>query len=134
MNMPSDDIKDLLEQSGLGLTFTDNLFVGREPSSPNNTTTVFDTSGAGPFRTYNKDERFHQAAIQIRVRNASYLQAMTLSQDILFYLDGTANQEVNETYYGIIAALDHPFLLDWDENDRARVVTNYEIQRREIGG
>lgn len=132
MNPTSEDIKDMLleSESGLNLIFATDLFIGKEPSRPDNCVTVFDTPGFPSQLTTNKDEIYNYPSIQIRVRNKSYLTGYTLAKNIMDYLHGRAHETWNSTYYSVIRAMTDPHLLDWDENDRARFVLTFNIQRR----
>lgn len=131
MNTPALDIKDVLKDvSSLELTFATNLFVGKEPTSPDNCVTIFDTPGGKPQLTYNKDEKYYYQSIQIRVRNNSYTEAFSLADQIEEELQGMAHETINSTYYSLIQTMGSPCLLDWDDNGRARVIINFNIQRR----
>jgi len=130
MNMPSEDIKDMLEaESSLGLAFQTNLFIAREPADPNNCVTIFDTPGFPPMITYDK-AKYEYPSIQIRVRNTSYQDGMELAQNIADYLHLKSQETWNNTYYTIIKCMGNPALLDWDENKRARIIINFNLQRR----
>jgi len=129
MTAVSIDIKDLIE-AGTSLVFKTDLFIGREPTSPHNTVTIFDVPGAGPFLSLSKsDPLYDYAAFQIRVRNTSYPEAFRLSNELIALLHGDGNKVINGTTYTLIEALDSPALLDYDENNRPRVIVNYGIQR-----
>ena len=131
MNTPAVDIKDILkDESSLGLTFATNLFVGKEPTSPDNCVTIFDTPGGKPLLTYKKEEKYYYQSIQIRIRNNGYTEAFSLADEIEELLQGIAHETINKTYYSLIQTMGSPFLLDWDENGRSRVVINFNIQRR----
>lgn len=131
MNATSEDIKDMLEaESSLGLTFAINLFIGKEPADPDNCVTIFDTHGAPPQLTYNKNEIYQYPSVHIRVRNRAYMTGWTLANDIKDALHGRAQETWNATYYGLIISTGEPALLDWDEHGRARFIINFDIQRR----
>jgi hypothetical protein len=131
MNPTSDDIKDMLEaDSSLGLSLGTNLFIGREPSSPRNCATIFDSGGFPPGMNLSGNENYYRPSIQIRVRNMSYQIAWQLAYDILNSLHGRAQETWNGTLYTVIRAIDDPAFLDWDENDNCRFVVNFNIQRR----
>lgn len=131
MNPTAIDIRDMLEASSeLDLTFATDLFVGREPSSPANCVTIFDTPSGIPSRTY-EGLIYYYPSVQIRVRNTSYEDAFELAIDIMDYLHTIHNQVWNGMRYTVIYCTGDPSLLDWDENNRARVITNFEIQKRE---
>ena len=132
MNAPSEDIKDLLEaESSLGLTFATDLFIGREPATPPDCVTIFDTPGFARQSTLDGEgDDYEYPSIQIRVRNKSYTDGMELIQDITTVLHGTSQETWNTTLYSVIMCSSGPALLDWDANNRPRFVVNFNIQRR----
>lgn len=130
MNVPSEDIKDMLEaESSLGLTFATNLFIGKEPSSPDDCVTIFDTFGSPPQLTLD-NQKYENPSIQIRVRSVDYKTGWNLIADIVDVLHGQAQKTWNTTLYSVIYATNSPALLDWDDNDRCRFIVNFNIQRR----
>lgn len=134
MNIPAKDIADLLAAQGsLSLTFATDLFIGREPTSPDNCVTIFDTPGMPPQLTLGakSDAGYYYPSIQIRVRNNSYADGWDLINDIKEYLHGLENVEQDGSIYDVIRCTQEPFLLDWDENDRARFVATFNINRKE---
>lgn len=134
MNPASVDIKDMLEgDSSLGLTFGTNLFIGREPATPNNTVTLFDTGGDRPDLFMNRLEQYERPALQIRVRNTTYATGWKLINDIKDSLHGRAHETWNDTYYSVIFCYTDIAFLDWDNNNRVRFVVNFSIQRRGCG-
>lgn len=112
-----------------------NLFGGREPASPDNCMTVFNAPGAGRFLAQSRDENskgsdaYEYAGFQLRARSKNYGQAETQLNELIDILHGVGNQVVNGTLYTVIESLDSPFLLEWDESNRAKVVTNFAVQR-----
>lgn len=143
MNAPSVDIKDILayiessdSSSGydpvneFGLTFATNLFVGKEPATPDETVTIFDSVGWQPQLTMNKEEVYEYPVVQIRVRSRSYLTGWTLLDKIVRRLHGITQETWNETLYSMVRCSRVPMLLDWDENSRIRLIASFEIQRR----
>ena len=133
MNSVSDDIMSILEaESSLGLTFGTDLFIGHEPSTPNNTVTIYDTGGQSPQLTFNRDEKYEYPSIQIRVRNVSYPDAWEIINDIKDVLHGRAHETWGGSYYSLIRCFSDVGFLDWDNNKRARFVVNFGVQRREV--
>ena len=133
MNPASKDIASLLEaDSGLGLTFITDLFVGKEPATPDDCVTIFDIPGDSPLLTLGGKGGidYYRPSVQIRVRNNSYLEGWELTHDIRAFLHGMHGEVVEGTDYLLIKSVDEPFLLDWDENDRARFIATFSIQRR----
>lgn len=130
MTPPSKDVCGMLEaESNLGLTFAVNLFVGKEPSTPVDCVTVFDTPGWPPQLTLGEGENYYYPSIQIRVRNRSYLDGWDLVNSIKIALHGKNHETWNAMVYHVIFCISEPALLDWDENGRARFIINFELQR-----
>ncbi len=132
MSAPSIDIRDILLAEDLSLIETGddkNIGVGFEPSKPNNFVTVFDTPGFPPDLTLDKDEIYERPAVSIRVRNSDYQTGWNLVSAIKSALHGRSRETWNGSFYSVIVCSGEPFLLDWDENARARFVANFEIQR-----
>lgn len=141
MDTPSKNIKDMLvAASALSLVAGTNLFIGREPIKPNNTVTILDTAGTGASLDFDKNDpndpndndRYEYAEIQIRIRNTSYETGMNLARKIISLLHNRGNEVINQTKVTLIQSVDSPFLLDWDDNNRARIVTNFEVQQTEV--
>jgi len=131
MNSSSVDIKEMLvEDTSLGLTFATNLFIGREPIKPNDCVTIFDTPGFAPLLTLDGGG-YYYPSIQIRIRNTDYRTGWSLAFAIMVLLHGRANEISSDgTLYTGIYCSSGPALLDWDENNRARFIVNFNIQRR----
>jgi hypothetical protein len=132
MNAASVDIAAMLvAESSLGLTLGDNLFVGREPSTPDNCVTIFDTPGGRPLTFIEPGgDDYYFPTVQIRVRNNDYRTGYDLAHDIMVSIHGRAQQTWGGTFYSVVLAMADPALLDWDENGRVRFVVNFDIQRR----
>ncbi|MFA6336265.1 MAG: minor capsid protein [Bacteroidales bacterium] len=131
MNATSIDIKDILEaESNLGLLFGQNLFVAKQPALPNNTVVIFDTPGSPPMLTLTPGENYFYDAVQIRIRDKDYLTGYQLAYMIMTSLHGRAQETWNDTLYSVIYCSSGPALLEWDSNNRAVIVINFEVQRR----
>ena len=131
MNAPSVDIADMIvADSSIALTLGTNLFIGIEPTNPDNVVTITDGPGWSPQLTYTKGENYYYPTVQIRVRNRDYRTAYELAQDIMVLLHGRSHETWNGTYYSVIKALGEPALLSWDDNRLVRFVINFDIQRR----
>ena len=133
MNPTSEDIKDFIEQeSDLDLAFATNLFIGREPATPDNCVTIFDTPGYPPSMTLKGKEEgsIFYPSIQIRVRNNDYQTGWNLIDRIKLLLHGTVKEIINSTSYDYIKCISEPFLLGFDEADRALFVSTFDICRK----
>jgi hypothetical protein len=137
MNAPSVDIRHILEakddsSGSYDLEFATNLFIGREPSAPKNCVTIYDTSGYPPYLGLGGDTGYEYPSVQIRVRNASYINGWNMINDIKDALHGRHQETWNGTLYSVIYCTSDPALLDWDDNGNVRFVCNFNIQRRPV--
>jgi len=135
MNMPSEDIRDMLEaESSLGLIFATNLFIGTEPTKPKETVTIFDTYGRPPQLTLGgkeEDSGYYYPSVQIRVRGIEQRTVWELINDIMLSLHGRGQETWNGALYTVIYCSSGPALLDWDDNGLVRFIVNFNLQRRE---
>ena len=130
MNLPSEDIKDMLLTAGLGLAFKTNLFVHSEPILPDNCVTVYVTPGFSPDGTLSKGEEVWRPAIQVKVRNRSSQAAGALIDSIKVFLHNRAGEIWNGAKYMLIQCDQEPFPLGFDESSRSQWVCNFSIQRQ----
>ena len=130
MNPPSIDIKNmLLAESALGFTFGTDLFVAKEPTTPKNCVTIFDTPGYPPDLPID-NSIIENPSIAIRVRSTDYETGYALAEDIKDTLHGRANETWASSYYMVIVCTNGPFLLEWDENRLANFIINFSLKRR----
>lgn len=131
MNPASVDIANILAAYPIfGLTFATNLFVGKEPDTPDNCVTIFDTPGEPPERLLTKVPTFvWRPSIQIRVRDTSYIAGWFLINQIQSTLHNRGPEIRNDTRYLTMFCEQEAALLDWDENNRVRFVTTFGLQR-----
>jgi hypothetical protein len=132
MNASSIDIKDILVANvSLGLVFVENLFIGKEPPTPKDCVTIYDTPGFPAKLTIKgQGENYYYPSVMIRIRNHNYVDGWNLAHDIMVALHGLNNISVGDTLYTVIACANSPTLLDWDENNNARFIINFNLQRR----
>lgn len=131
MNACSVDIKDILiNETTLSLSFGDDLFVGREPESPDESVTIYDTPGAGRGTNLQGSDGTHEASIQVRVRNNSYKAGVDLCESIIQSLHGRNQEKWNGTVIFSIICKNGPHLLKWDDNERAIFIANFNVQRK----
>jgi len=130
MQSPAEDIKDMLEaESSLGLIFANNLFTNKEPGSPIECVTIFDTGGLSPSLGLTT-QGYEYPSVNIRVRGINYIDTWNLANDIKDSLHGRAQETRNGTLYSVIYCSNGPYLLDWDDNGNCRIVLNFNINRR----
>ena len=130
MNGVSIDIKDyLITEASLQLSFGTNLFISRIPPMPDFAVCLYDIEGAAPELAITS-EQYNRDALQIIVRAHGYIEAMVKAWDILNFLQGKANIEINDSFYTLLRIIQIPVLFEWDENGRASVLCSIETQRR----
>lgn len=131
MNATTVDIKDILEgESSLGLVFGTNLFIGKEPSTPDDTVSLYDSPGYATMCTLDQVGDYFFPSVQVIVRNTSYLAGVNLAQDIVTTLHARAGERWGGTLYTAVRCVGGPYLMDYDANNRPRFVINFDIQRR----
>ena len=133
MNAPSKDILDLLVANvTFSYTAATNIFYNRTPPSPSNCVVVTDLEGEQPLLQLSPDQgSYHIPAITVSVRNTNHNTAYVEASAIMGYLHGLKGVTQGGAFYVIITAMGEPHLLQYDDNDRAVVIVNYRIQRRE---
>ena len=133
MGPASEEIKDMLvAESYLGFTFGGDLFIGREPAEPHDCVTIYDTPSFPPDLTLDSGESYYRSSVQVRVRDRSYVEAMSIARNIMTSLHGRAQETWSGTLYTVIRATGEPALLAWDDNNRAIVIINFNLQRRSV--
>jgi len=117
--LANDGVGTLGGESGWSIT------VGTQPETPDSVVTVYDTGGAGPE---NDDLDDVGAAIQVRVRARSYLDAYTKAREVRdLLLSGPAFIVGSDRFYLIHTTSDLASL-GVDDNERALIVASYEVR------
>lgn len=134
MNFASKDIATYLQQLSNGssnpLVVGSNLFVNQEPTSPDNCVTIIDIPSWPPDLNLDGSSSFVYSTIQIQIRNLTDEGGKTFGEQIVNLLQGKNNFTVNGTLYHACICIAEFALLDWDEKNRARYTSTFEIQRR----
>ena len=134
MNSVVEDIKDILEaENALGLVLGTNLFLYREPAMPNEIVTLFETPGMQPIGLLSSDtdtKHYERPSMQIRVRYKTAETALAMAYAVEKVLNVVANETWGDYYYALIYSMTNPFMTDWDEENRIRIILNFNIQRR----
>lgn len=122
MSSVARDIAQMLEDNGVGVFGTD-LFVGREPASPPNAITVYDTGGGDPFPGVSSDN----PSVQVRVRNASYLDGWDKAITVKDALFGIGHVTVNGRLFQSVWMTGDINPIGRDDNDRIRFTLNFSM-------
>lgn len=119
-------ITDLLEgDSSLGLSFGENLFIGREPSLPKQLVVIWGTPGAPPQMTMDGKD-IYRDSFQVMIRTLDYETGFSQAYDIRDYLHGINHQVAGDRRVLLIRLENGPFPLEWAENI-LKIVMNFEI-------
>lgn len=122
---PAHQLALYLDAEGVG-TFAEDIHVSREPVSPDNVVTLYDTGGSAPA---NYDIELRQPTIQVRVRNTSYPNAVAKQEEIFEILNAIKTQVIGtSTYLGVWMTTDI-ISIGRDDNDRHLLTANYQVQR-----
>ena len=129
MNIPSKDIKEILDADSSVDTTTFPISRATWDESKSNTASIVDYSGASPQLTMDKAQ-YEFPTVQISVRCVDYDAGWAFLESVVQSLHGKANFVLNNTYYSLIECMNGPtFLIR--ENQRTVFVSNFRIQRRE---
>jgi hypothetical protein len=140
MNQVSRDIVDILDMYGESSGYdndlifsgaTRNIFLNREPASPINSVTIYDTPGMPPYIGLT-DVGYEYPSIQIRVRNDTQVNGWAIIEKIKNSLHGMHGITVNGTLYSSISCANGPALLEWDNNGNVIFFVNFSLQRRVV--
>lgn len=136
MNIPSEDIKDFLEESSIGAgTFgaTSNwgIYIADMPDSPD--TIILLTDGVTDLPPeVNYDYEYPSVQIIIRGNQGGYLTAYAKAVEVRNGLHGITNETMNGTRYIQILCSSDIFFLGFDQNRRPQFSMNFSIQRTEV--
>ena len=127
-----DDVATYLEVNST-LEIGADLTLAFMPDNPNQVTTIYETGGLGPlnaFSTGGGTRVYEQPSIMVHSRSTSYVTARTIMEKVFTTLDGVNNQTVpssGSVHYGSIDAVQSPFLIERDKNDRFVLGVNFNV-------
>lgn len=129
------DIKDILVTAGVAVFASPTgwaLAVSREPTTPNQVITVYDSGGTDPNPKFLLDH----PAVQVRIRGNvnDYLGTYSKAQQVKDTLLGLQRQTVNTTVYVGIWQIGDIQNLGFDDSNRPILVTNWRIAREPVAG
>lgn len=99
MTTTAGEIAEYLDSKMSTLLRGTTLFVGAEPETPVNVVTIYDTGGFSPHQTVAGDRFVRHPAIQIRVRNASFIAGEALAADIREELEKFVHTYIGASWY-----------------------------------
>lgn len=125
-----DEIAKLLQDNSIA-TINTNLFKGAAPPTPDTCTTLYETAGISPVFAMSTAPAYEKPGFQVINRSTNYKTARNKAETIYRRLIGTGNitlkptSTATGTRYLNIEAMQQPFYIGPDENNRYLVACNY---------
>lgn len=127
-----DEVVAFLAAEGLGTVGTD-LFKAKMPATPDACGCVYESGGFSPDMALGSlTPRSENPSIQVLFRGApdDYTGPRVKAQTAFASLIGiSVDQVLSGTMYWMVTALQQPFPLGQDDNDRWKIVCNYSVQK-----
>ena len=126
-----EEIGTYLAAESMGTLGTD-LFLGEMPDAPDTCTAVHEYAGMQPVHFMGVTRGaaiWEQPRFQVMCRAKAYATARSKAKDAFNKLDGHSGT-LSGTEYGYIRALQSPFLVQKDANDRVLIACNFEVAKR----
>ena len=128
-----DDVATYLESESTRLTVGVDLTKGFMPDTPSTVTTLYETGGVFPlnaFSTGGGTRIYERPALQVLSRSTDYQTVRATIEDVFTILDGVANTTLptaTGVRYGSIDAVQSPFSVGRDSNDRFEMSVNFLV-------
>ncbi len=94
---------------------------------------LYETGGPGPAYVFSTDTKagraYEQTTLQVLSRSTAYATAAANARRVYTALSGVTNTTINSLRYLSITALQTPFDIGHDSNNRAVVSCNYLVTR-----
>jgi hypothetical protein len=126
MSSPAHELALFLAGKGVGV-FAQTLHVSREPTSPDNVVTLYDTGGSNPL--YSDHAELREQNIQVRVRNTSYPNAYTKMQEVVRLFQGQEPFTQGVHDYAGVWQIGDILSIGRDDNDRVLLTGNFRVVR-----
>ena len=122
------DVGAYLEAQVGSLTTGTNLFLGRLPDAPDTCVALIESGGLSPTSTmYAGKPLISRPRIQVLVRAKAYSDAETLAATVWSALEGVLDDTLTATRYYNITAVQSPFALERDSQDRQVMTQNFQV-------
>ena len=128
-----DDVATYLATNSTRLTVGVTLTKAFMPDTPDTVTTLFETGGSGPLNAFSTSggvRVYEQPSIMVHSRSANYQTVRDVMEDVFTILDGIGNTNLptaTGTLYGSVDAVQSPFLINRDSNDRFVMSINFNV-------
>lgn len=127
-----DDLCDYLTTGSIGLTTNTNLWGGKMPPDPATAVAIYETGGVGPvhaFSTGPGNAVLERPRVMVVVRSTGYSSGRQTAHNIWKRLDGAGDFTINGCRYAWIGAVQSPFFLKFDGNDRPLFACNFDVSK-----
>jgi hypothetical protein len=130
MGLMVDDLATHLAGAGLGLAGGTNLFKGELPPSPDACVALIERGGLAPAETLCGVD-YENAGLQVLVRGAatSGSTVRTLMNGVFKALLAIVGQSLGGTLYVGISAVQSPFQVEIDDNNRTVMGVNLTVRK-----
>jgi len=128
MILSQSDINQNQSSVGIG-TFATDLFISKEPDSPDACVTIFDTGGQDPEAHHTYD--YPTVQVKIRGDKQGYAAAFAKAQEVKEALHGLTNETWNSTRYIQIMCEGDIIFVGYDGKQRPELTINFLIHRTE---
>jgi hypothetical protein len=128
-----DDVGTYLAANSTRFTVGVNLTKGNMPENPATCTTLFETGGFSPlhaFTTGSQTRYYERPSIMVHSRSTDYQTVRDTMEAVFTILDGYNNAllpTATGVHYGSIDAVQSPFLINRDSNDRFVMSVNFNV-------
>lgn len=120
-----DDMCDFLTTGGMTSSI---IFAGVSPPHGDTVVTVYETGGLPPVHTMGHGVGFvERPQVQVVSRASTYATARQNAQVAFQLLDGMPRRQINGTWYLYAEAVQSPFLIGRDAQERVQVAFNVNI-------
>ena len=132
-----DDMADLIVANTTGFTVggtTGNLGKAQmDDTGPSTMVGLYQFAGPGPAYTFstgtNTAVAYEAINLQLMSRSTAFQTAMANATAIYTALSGAGEQTVNTLRYRRVVALQAPYSVGHDDNDRSLVACNFTVER-----
>jgi len=130
-----DDIATYLAASSTRFGVGISLTVSIQPAAPGTLTSLYEAGGVSPvhyFSTGAQTREFERPSMQVIARSTSYQVARANIEEVFTLLDGIHDRGLpttTGTHYQSVDAIQSPFPLGRDENERWRLAVNFTITK-----
>lgn len=126
------DISDFLTTGSIGLTTGTNLWLGKLPEAPAIGAALYETGGTSAIHAFSTgpgNAVVERPRVQVVVRHTDYATGRQMMHNIWKRLDGAGDFTVNSTRYLWISAVQSPFFLKFDQNNRVLFGCNFDVSK-----